>query len=461
MDINKRDIIISIVTTLIILVILALVILVQLNKSNKINNTEAKIDYYNQYQQQRASEGVTANDAVASLEGDANKYYTVKSIIDSFNTYISYLNSTISDLGLIVPSGEEEQALQEYRQDGLNYITNMLANNYKTKYSINNENLYNLLKNYSGKSYEITDMYVVRDSEYINTYFIYGKYLNEEFDYIVVLDKYNYTFEIYLNNYVKDGKYSKDDVSTMKTLNIEKIDQNDNNTFQYKNINKDELVKIYYEEYLNQMTNNVQEAYNLLDSEYKSIRFKTLEEFQNYINEVIKVEFPRKVSTYKLKNCENYIEYVCQDNYGNIFVFKVTGVKKYTVILDTYTVPIKSYEEEYKNANDSKRAQLCLNRFFEALNNKNYEKAYNYLNSSFRNNNFKTVEEFKKYVQTNWFDFNMFSYLNLKKDGEYYVLSGEIADTILFGSYNSESISKDFILKLGNSIKDFQISFNK
>lgn len=463
MNINKKDFIITLSVTLIITLIVLFIILLDINKKKVNNNNiaDTRIDYYNQYQQQRYNEGATANDAVASLESNDNKYFTVKGIIDSFNVNVSYLNSSVSDLGLIVSKEEEATALEEYKQEGLKNITNMLASNYKTKYSINNESLYELLKNYSGKYYQITDMYVVEDSRYINTYYIYGKYSNEEFNYIVILDKNNYTFEIYLNDYFSEGNYSKDDISTMKTLNIEKIEENENNTFQYKDINKDEIVEMYYEEYLKQMKSNIQYAYNLLDSEYKSIRFPTEESFKNYINNVIKLSDTRKVVTYKIKNCDKYMEYVCQDNYGNIFIFKVTGVMKYTVILDTYTVPIKSYDQEYSNADDAKKAQLCLNRFFEAINNKDYEKAYSFLNVSYKESNFKTVKEFEEYIKTNWFEYNSFVYSNVKQDEQYYLLDGNIANTISYESINSKLIQKTFIVKTGNSIKNFQISFKK
>lgn len=56
------------------------------------------------------------------------------------------LNSSASDLGLIVSKQEEKTALEEYKQDGLKCINDVLANNYKTKYSVNNDYIYNNLK---------------------------------------------------------------------------------------------------------------------------------------------------------------------------------------------------------------------------------------------------------------------------------------------------------------------------
>lgn len=461
---NKKKMSIIIIVIVVLLIVLFTILLKKFyQKKIQENNIikEDTYDMYNAYQTQRASEGATADDAVATLEDDVNQYYTVKSIIDNFNLYISYLNTTVSKLGLIVPAGQEETALQKYRQNGLTCINNMLANNYKTKYSVNNNYIYNMLKDYSGKSYSITDMYIVEDSAYINTYFIYGNYSGTEFNYIVILDKYNYTFEIYLNNYFSENGYSKQDTSTMKTLNIEKIEKNNNNIFQYKNVNPEQIAEDYYNDYISKMKNNVQIAYNLLDPDYREKRFSDISEFRKYITDVINTDIDRILLTYSITKYNSHTEYICQDNFGNNFIFKSTGVMNYTVILDTYTVSVNSYDKEYNEADEAKKAQLSLNRFFEALNNKDYEKAYNYLNSTYRENNFKTVDEFKNYIEANWFEFNNFTYTNVATNGDYYNLTGDISDYIIEGSYDAKRVSKTFIISLGSNIRDFQISFNK
>ena len=463
MDNKKKMFIIIIVIIVLLIAIFAIIYKKFYPKNAQGKNVikEDTYDMYEAYKNKKASEGATANDAVATLENNANKYFTVKSIIDNFNTYVSYLNTSVSKLGLIVPAGKEDEALQKYKQNGLNYINNMLANNYKVKYSADDNYIYNMLKNYSGKSYNITDMYVVEDSAYINTYFVYGNYDSTEFNYIVILDKYNYTFEIYLNNYFSEKGYSKKDISSMKTLNIEKIEKNNYNGFEYKSINEEQIAKQYYEDFLNKMKNNSEAAYNLLDNEYKEKRFGDVNSFKQYVQNIINTNMERKLVSYSVTKYGNYTEYVCQDNFGNNFIFKATGVMNYTVILDTYTVIVNSYDKEYNEADGAKKAQLSLNRFFEALNNKDYETAYNFLNSTYRENNFKTVDEFKSYVQNNWFELNSFSYNNVALNGEYYYLTGEISNYKIEGSYNSKQVSKTFIVSLGTSIRNFEISFSK
>ena len=462
LNINKNDLLITFITTLIVILIILLIAFAMFNKKvkNEISNTEPQTDYYNEYQQQRATEGVTADDAVASLVDNANNYYTVKAIIDKFNTYVSYLNSSASDLGLIVSKQEEKTALEEYKQDGLKYINDVLANNYKTKYNVNNDYIYNNLKIFSGISYEIDSMYVVEDSTYINTYFIYGSYANTNYNFIVILDKYNYTFEIYLNDYLNDIGYNYKDISTMKTLHIEKVEKNENNTFQFKNINQQELANTYYQDFLSKIKNTPELAYNKLDSNYKSSKFKTIEDFKKYVTSYINSN--KRLGQYKMTKYDSYTELICHDNCGGIWIFKITGIMNYTVLLDSYTVSVKSYDDEYQNAGDGKKAQLCLNRFFEALNNQDYENAYKFLNDTYKSNNFKTVDEFKSYVQKNWFTYNMIDYSSVEVDiNQNYIISGTISDMHNEGSYVGKHIEKNFVVKLGSGITDFEMSFEK
>ena len=332
-NVNKNELLIMLITILIVILIILFILVSLLHKKAKkgASTTESQVDYYNEYQQQRAAEGVTANNPTASLVDNANKYYNVKFIIDKFSTYVSYLNSTASELGLIVSAQEESKALTEYKQDGLEYINDMLAPNYKSKYNVNNEYIYNNLKKFSGMNYEIDKMYVVEDSKYINTFFIYGKYGNTNFNFIIVLDNYNYTFEVYLNNYLKDNGYNYEDISTMKALHIEKIEKNENNTFQLKNINQQELVNNYYDDFVNKMKKDPKSAYNKLDSDYKSSRFKTFESFEKYINSYINSN--RFLSEYKMTKYESYTELICYDNYGIVWIFNISGIMNYTILL--------------------------------------------------------------------------------------------------------------------------------
>ena len=455
---NKKIVLAIVIAALLILVLLIVSLYKQLKDKKVMNQTP--YDMHNAYLENRSANGESANDAYAVVVDNMNEYMTVSSIIEKFNQHILYLNGTAEDLDLILSGDEESKALAEYRQNGIKFFNDILANNYKTSYSVDGEYIMKALVPYSKKSYSITDMYVVKDSDYINTYFVYGKYENEEYNFIVVLDRYNHTYAVYLNNYVVDAKYSKDNTSTMKTLNIESITANNNNGFQYKNITSEQAINVYYDEYIELLKNNKQAAYSKLDSEYAKKRFGSIEKFNAYVNTLNYSQ--SKLYNFTTTQVNGYTEYVCKDMAGFTIIFKVTGVMKYTAMLDSYTTNVVAYENEYKNANEDRKIELSVNRFFEALNCKDYEAAYGFLNSNFKQEQFRSVEDLEKYVKDYWFNINSFTYKSMATDSsETVTVYGTISNYETEGSYDSVFIDKTFYMKLGKSYNDFEISFGK
>jgi len=457
MDFKKR-IIIIIVCLLLLVVLLLLFVIYKGNKTGDVE--EVPVDLYNSYFDERERQGITENDAVAQEEDNANEYFTVEAIIKSFNTNVNYLGSSAKDLNLFVTKDNEQRILKEYKERGYKYINNVLASSYKTTYSVNNDYIYNAVKNNIGKKYTITDMYAVDDSAYINTYFVYGNYEGNEFNFVVVLDRYNYTYEIYLNNFLKDREISKNNLNSMKTLNIKHVESNENNTFQYKNIEEGQLVKMYYEEYMDLIKNDVNKAYSLVNEEYKQKRkLSSIDDFKACISDRAEDYSYRGLETYSVTKCDGYTEIVCTDVSGSRTIFRLKGISNYSTILDSYTISIKAIDEEYNNADSTKKAALCLNTFIECLNNKDYEAAYNYLNKSFRENNFKNVEEFKKYANNLWFNINEYMYDSAKVQNGDYIFSGEMSNKEFFEGTDSQSISQSFVVKSGTTVRNFELSF--
>ena len=121
-----------------------------------------------------------------------------------------------------------------------------------------------------------------------------------------------------------------------------------------------------------------------------------------------------------------------------------------------------NYEEENKNAitgkvatiNEGSRMQTYFGSFITYIEEEEYEKAYNLLNEDFKNNYFKTIEEFKQYVQK-YPENIIVDYQNIDREGEIFVLTVEIKDL-----YNSqaEAIKQRVVIK-ENGANDFKISF--
>ena len=103
-------------------------------------------------------------------------------------------------------------------------------------------------------------------------------------------------------------------------------------------ISDEDMARIYLNDYIHTMYYNPEEAYNLLDKEYRNIKF---DNFNNYKEYVSKLNY----STYDMvrfykKEIKDYIIFGVYDQNDNFFAFKTKGVMQYSVYLDEETVEI-------------------------------------------------------------------------------------------------------------------------
>ena len=100
-------------------------------------------------------------------------------------------------------------------------------------------------------------------------------------------------------------------------------------------VNTEQVAKKYLAEYVNFMLYYPEKAYELLDSEEKSKRFSSIEEFEYYINQLKSIKLEKaevkkySYSTYNKKNTFYII-----DNSGNTYRFIENSIMDYTVILN-------------------------------------------------------------------------------------------------------------------------------
>lgn len=163
-----------------------------------------------------------------------------------------------------------------------------------------------------------------------------------------------------------------------------------------------------------------------------------------------------KIRTTWLEN-EQQTEYICMDIYGNYFIFK-GNITQYSVLLDTYTIEIDEFKEEYQKADEAKKVALNLEKFQQMINGKDYESAYYILDENFRNDKFGTLENFIYYIEENWFECNKFSYDECEENDGIYIIKVSVVNAIQEDD-NSKSIPKTFAMKLKNKT-DFVMSFN-
>ena len=216
-----------------------------------------------------------------------------------------------------------------------------------------------------------------------------------------------------------------------------------------------DIMLFYYNQYIIKMIYDTQEAYNMLDGQYQQKRFTSYDSFNSYIKENIQTIETSEIKKYKIKNYDDYTEYLCIDNYNNYYIFKETSAMEYTVLLDQYTTDDEIFMNQYNKANDSVKAQLNLNLFQQMLNRKDYEEAYSKLNETFKNEYFSTSSEFEKYVEENLYEYGKLDFEEVTSVGNEYKIKISITNM----ENQEENKIKRFIVNMEDD-ETYNIAFN-
>ncbi len=108
------------------------------------------------------------------------------------------------------------------------------------------------------------------------------------------------------------------------------------NEYNLVNITDRQLAAIYLNDYRNYLKNNIDQAYELLNEEYRSKKFNNIQEFKDYINS-ININ-TMSVEKYNISDDKKIIDVYISDN--DRFIFKIKSILEYEVYLDDTTVEI-------------------------------------------------------------------------------------------------------------------------
>lgn len=308
------------------------------------------------------------------------------------------------------------------------------------------------IQNNIDKNFIAKDMNILEGDRIFN-YSVYGTIeKNKEVYFIVSVDIENMTFLIE----ELDIDYNNIDEIDLQT-DIEKINFNGKNNFEYTTVSDEDMCRIYLKHFLELELEDITRAYSLLNEEYKQERFPVFNEYQEYVKEYREIIEDCVLSKYSVKYYDNYTQYILVDTYNNSYTLDATSVMNYTIKLDNYTIKVDTYEKDYNKLSDSNKVQSNVYIFLQMINTKDYKHAYALLDETFKSSKFDTLEKFKRYVQNNFFNYNLnASNINIEVEGNYYIY-----ETIIKESSSSAADSKKLtvIMKLEEGT-DFVISFN-
>lgn len=102
------------------------------------------------------------------------------------------------------------------------------------------------------------------------------------------------------------------------------------------------------------------------------------------------------------------------------------------------------------------RMEYYVSKFVKAIEEKQYESAYNMLYDEFKTNYFPTLSSFEEYAKTKFPRMISFQHNNFERNGDYYILF--ITMSNLLGS-KDDKIEINFVVK-ENDLNDFVLSFS-
>lgn len=433
---NKIKTLIFVILTIIIIIIISLIFLAKQRKTqgSDYQDTDFEHDVSN----------VEINQSVEQVT-NRNDYYAVKNIIGKY----AYA---------IVDGGTES-------------VYSMINTDYLDKNRITVNNIIEVIDNVIGSDLSeeqmndlklnilIDKMYCKESAVNIRTFFVYGNFSNNveqnkvAFQIIVEIDSKNNTFYIYPTSYVIQNYQDEKDLESY-TTKLTEIPKNDYNTFTFVNVEDTTVINDYLSNFKSLLINDIDSSYELLDQDYKTAKFENIDAYKEYVNNNINYLLTITIDKYKKDVTENGTQYTCIDKNGNYYIFEETTVMKYKVLLDTYTVILPEFAEQYDSLENTKKVAMNIEKIIQALNLRDFKYIYNKLDDTFKANNFSTLEDFEKYMDENYPSIYNVEYTTYNQENETYM------QTIILNDKNSDEQKENTIIMQLKDNYEFVMSFN-
>lgn len=335
------------------------------------------------------------------------------------------------------------------------YILDLLSQNYISENNITIQNLDEYIETVDEQLIFVPTQLKRLINENVKTYVVSGIIENlnyqliDEGVFIVNLDFTNRTFSI------EPVNMNYDDINSVQQ-EITSIEENDSNQYNNASVTIENIVKEYMNNYKRLVLAKPNLIYEKLDEEYREKRFGNLEEFEKYINNNRDTIVSLQAQQYLSNSYQDYTEYVCKDEYSNLYVFREYGILNYEILLDSYTIISDNFKETYDSSNEEYKVAMNIDKWIQMLNNRDYTNAYNVLDETFRNNNWGSEEAFEQYMRENFPLHYDVEYTTYSSEGSTYVRQINLTDIT---GETEGTISLNIIIQLKDNY-EFVMSFS-
>lgn len=458
MDKIKKMIVILIIMSIIIVILMIIINhQAELNSENDINISIDEV-----FDEANKIEKITSKE----------DYFFVKECLNKYSTYSNDLlivsqQENDGDINEITSEIEKEY-MEQMKEELMTVIPQFVKNDM----NVNIDNAYQNAGIESGTiriNSVYTSLQTINEVAYEETTSIYAYIVNgviidensqKDFQVIILIDKINNTFLIIPENYIKLKKMNLEEGQNLLIYEEKEIQNNVYNVFSTNTHSEQDICVEYFNEYKFNLEKDNEFIYEILNSEYKEKRFKNIDGFKEYVQKNINELKQATIKEYLVNYYSDYTEYVCKDQYKNVYIFKENGIRDFELLLDTYTVTTDKFAKEYQNANTQKQVMLNVDKWIQMLNNRDYEAAFNVLDETFRNNNFNgDVNEFESFMRTKYPGHYEVQYIDFSEQ------AGNIyTQELALSEIGTEDTSKEQMITVIMRLQDdmnFVMSFTK
>lgn len=341
---------------------------------------------------------------------DKIEWIQVQNCLNKYGSYSDNLQivQKIKESGEILEEKEEEynkrieqqliHIIPEFVQETLKITQENIYEKIGTKDEIVRiNNIYKSVQTASSIPYEETTN--------ICAYIVEGVFIKKEdgskrdFNMVVLLDYVSNTFAILPDEYIKEEKLDLYENENIQLYDEELIEKNDDNTFSMISNVNEEMCQKYFANYKESLIYDAEFAFTCLQKEYATKRFGQLDNFKNYIQKNGEEISQAELKKYQVNNYNDYTEYVCVDQFGNLYIFKEEAVLNFTLQLDTYTIPTENFIKNYQAKNEQNKVMMNIDKWVQMLNNRDYRAAYSVIDETYRENTFGSQEEFEEIMR--------------------------------------------------------------
>ena len=103
-------------------------------------------------------------------------------------------------------------------------------------------------------------------------------------------------------------------------------------------VSDESMARIYLNDYINSMLYDTENAYYLIDEEYRNVKFPSYQDYYDYVSNLDNTNI--KLDRFFKKGSDGYIIFGVYDQYNNFYAFKTKGVLQYSVYLDEDMIEI-------------------------------------------------------------------------------------------------------------------------